>query len=344
MRRTVWAEIAVLILVFATRSHADGEEALVDGIAAQVGSDIVLLSEVLHITKGMETEMRKFGIDDAGIAQVRADALERLIERRLIEQVADRAELIVSDAEVDQSISAIATENGLTLDQLRRSVEAQELSYEAYRERIRGEIQRAKIVGGVIQERVRIEEHEVRELYAKRYAEQPESGEEVHLRHLLIPFGQNTTRELACKEAENARKRVLAGEDFAQVAAELSAVNPERGGDVGWVHRKSLAAWMGEAVDQIGPGQTTEVLPTAFGCNLLYLVNRRQFVPATFEAAQEALYNEIYEQRVEADYIEWMESLRAQTYIERKGFFAEAARLGTPPARENPGAPETARP
>jgi peptidyl-prolyl cis-trans isomerase SurA len=75
------------------------------------------------------------------------------------------------------------------------------------------------------------------------------------------------------------------------------------------------------------PGDISPVIELPFGCNLLQLVQRRSFEPVTFEQAAPALENELYEQKTEAEYTRWIDELRGQVYIERKGTFAEASRL-----------------
>jgi peptidyl-prolyl cis-trans isomerase SurA len=325
MRSIRHAALASLgLLALAAPIH--GEE-FVDGIAAQVGTDIVLASEVERFAGPVEAKMNAAGAPRSEVVKMRAEILERMIERRLIEQAVRRIEIDATEAEVDNAIAAIASETGLTMEQLQRTVEAKGMAYEAYRDQIRGEIQRQKLVSGAIRSRVRVEDEEVLALYDKRYADQPEGGREVRLRHILVPFGQGTdaTETEACAVAEGARARVNGGEEFAEVAADTSAVNAQFGGDVGWVHSDALAAWMAEPVSTLQAGQMSPVLRMPFGCNVLYLVQRRQFEPKTYEEAEPELYQEIFEEKMAEEYTAFLEQLREQTYIERKGIYADAA-------------------
>jgi len=302
---------------------------VVDGIAAQVGSEIVLVSEVTQVAAPAEAELRKKGAGENELSMLRAEILERLIDRALIRQVVRRAELAASDAEVDEAVAAIASENGLSLERLRESVESQGLPFQVYRERIRGEIEQSKVVNGMVASRVRVEEKEVRDLYEKEFANQPSGGEEVHVRHLLVAFGPEkpAERRLACNQVELARSRIRGGEPFESVASEVSEVNPQVGGDIGWIHASSLAGWMTDALQSLAPGETSGVLETDFGCNLLQLVDRRPYEPIDYERAREPLRRQLFNQRMAKEYDEFMETLRKQTYIERKGVFADAARL-----------------
>ena len=66
----------------------------------------------------------------------------------------------------------------------------------------------------------------------------------------------------------------------------------------------------------------------AFGCNLFQVVERRGFERVDYEDVEEQLYVELFNQGLETEYEKWIDDLRGHTYIERKGVFAQAARLG----------------
>jgi peptidyl-prolyl cis-trans isomerase SurA len=326
LRRT----LAALAVILAAAPVARASEELLDGIAAQVGSDVVLVSEVTRVTAPMEDQLRKAGATERDVNMLRADMLERLIERRLVEQVVRRMELTASDAEVDQAVAAIAAENGITLDQLRESLESHGVTWESYREKIRGEIQRSKILNGMVRSKVKVEDAQVRALYEQRYGSQRKGGEEMHLRHLVVTGGEDAPRshEQACEQVGAAQARIQAGEAFAEVAREVSESNPTGGGDIGWVHEQDIAKWMADAVRGLEAGQVSGVVEMPFGCNLFQVVERRSFQPLSYEQAEKQLYAELFNKGLETEYEKWIEEIRGHTYIERKGTFAEAARLG----------------
>jgi len=125
-----------------------------------------------------------------------------------------------------------------------------------------------------------------------------------------------------------AHARFLGGEPFTTVAQEMSDTNRQTGGDVGWVHESDLAPWMEEPIGKLGVGEVSPVIDMPFGCNLFQLVERRGFEAVTFEEAQGQLFNEIYNKRLEVEYEKWIDEIRSHTYIDRKGMFAQATRLG----------------
>ncbi|HSJ98757.1 MAG TPA: SurA N-terminal domain-containing protein [Myxococcota bacterium] len=304
---------------------AAAEGQVVDGIAAQVGTDVVLVSDVTRLSEPIEAKMREAGANDTDLALMRADVLERLIDRKLIALFAKRAEIQVNDLEIDEAVAGIAQENQLTPEQLRASVEGQGLTWDAYRQRLGEEILQQKVVAGMVRSKVRVEDAEVREFYDQRFGDQPTSGEEVHLQHIAVAAqgDKPEAKRAACERVRSGLGRVRAGEDFLAVAREVSEGTP----DLGFVHVSSLAPWMAEAVGGMRPGSVSGVLELPVGCAVLRLVERREVEPVSFEQAQERIRQSLFEQRFEQEFEAFLEKLRKQTYVERKGAFADAARI-----------------
>ncbi len=119
---------------------------------------------------------------------------------------------------------------------------------------------------------------------------------------------------------------MLAGDEFGRVARDVSDLNAATGGDVGWVHVASLADWMRSGVDGLQPGQVSGVLSTPYACSLLQLVDRRVYEPLSFEQAEETLRAELFDLRMQEEYLEFVDKIREQTYVARKGIYANATR------------------
>ena len=317
--------IAAGILLAAGPARA--AEELVDGIVAQVGDEVVLLSEVNDAISDVEQRMRAEGLPESQIAKLRAAGLERMIEQKLIENEVRRMELYASDREVDDAIEMIANDNGLTVSQLEDSVRAGGMSFAEYHDVIKSKIEHEKVVRMSLIPRIQIEEEEMRELYSQRYSDQPAGGTILHLRQLMIPVREGADADTACAEVRAAAERIASGEAFEVVASEVSVISPAKGGDIGWLHVESLAAWMAELVANLEPGSVSEISQQPFGCTLLKLVERRAFERMTFEKAEESLFLELQQTKMEAEFVTWMDRLREHTYIKRRGYFADAATL-----------------
>ncbi|MDJ0850388.1 MAG: peptidylprolyl isomerase [Myxococcota bacterium] len=329
------AALCAAALLLASTPAPRADEILVDGIAAQVGNDVVLVSEVMEMIGPGEQRMRAAGAPEIEIAKLRAEGLETMIEWRLVEKVVRDADLQATDAEVDEMIGMIASENGITVEQLERSVATQAMSLAEYKQQIKRELERRKVINAVVATKVHLEESEVEAAYRERFSNQPEGGSQVHLRQLLVPAGQEVGRSLAdsCNLVKGLRERVVSGASFTELASKYSAAAPQQGGDIGWLHQDSLASWMVAAIGPLEAGDVSQVIELPFGCTIIQLVERKEFEPVSYEQAKPALQAELYEAKIAAEYRTWMEELRSRTYIERRGYFADAASLrntGTP--------------
>lgn len=314
----------------ATPPAASGQPAapsgeLVDGIAAQVGTEVVLVSEVDRIAAPIESKIRQQGATDADIALLRSDVLDKLIERKLIGLLAKRAEIEASDFEVDDAIAGIAKENKLDVAGLKQSVEAQGLDYQAYRRRISEEIVQQKVLTGMVRPRVKVEESQVRKIYDQRYGAMPANGQELHLVHMAAGADDGKPKSVAaaCDKVRRGLARVRAGESFNKVAMEVSQASP----DLGWLPQHNLAPWMQQAADGLQPGQVSGVIELPVGCAVLQLVERREIQALTYDQAKPQLSELLMEQAFQDEYVKFIERLRKQTYVERKGTFGEVSRL-----------------
>jgi peptidyl-prolyl cis-trans isomerase SurA len=305
-------------------------EVLIEGIAAQVGTSIVLVSEVQRLSAPIEARMLKAGAPASEIREMRVVALDRLIEERLIDNVVSRYQMAATDAEINDAIAAKAQENGLTVEKLRQSIASHGLTFEEYRTQIKNLIERQRVLGSIVRSRVDIDEAEIEALYQQQYANQRDSGSEIHLQHLLIGVSAEKMRDqkTACRIAGDIRDEIVTGKlTFSKAAERFSDTNAERGGDLGWVHADELAGWMAPALESLEASQVSGVISMPFGCNLLLVVDRREVQPVSFDQARPAIEQGLFAQKMEQEYQAWIEKMREQIYVKRKGTYAEATRL-----------------
>jgi peptidyl-prolyl cis-trans isomerase SurA len=303
---------------------ARAAERVVEAVAAQVGSEVILLSEVRELSAPIEERMRQAGAPPQEILRIRKESLDRLIESKLIGSVVERMELGADRDEVDAAIAAIAADNRLSLEQLLRSIVDHGLQLEEYRAKIKGEIERSNVVNAMVRSRVQITEEEVEVLYEEQFGGQHAGGDEFHLRHILVspngPHAKSLTA--ACQIVQNARDQIVSGEvDFTEAAQRVSSMNPEQGGELGWMHREDLAAWMAGPIDVLQPGELSHVIQMPFGCNLIEVVDRRVFERIELADAKAQLQNIVFQRKTELEYTRWIDELREHTYIERKAGF-----------------------
>ena len=99
-------------------------------------------------------------------------------------------------------------------------------------------------------------------------AEVPTTADQVHARHILLETAD---------EAEAALARLRDGEDFGELAAELSqdAATREEDGDLGWFPQAQMPPAFGEAAFALQPGELSEIVETDLGYHIIRVDERQ---------------------------------------------------------------------
>lgn len=112
--------------------------------------------------------------------------------------------------------------------------------------------------------------------------------EQVQARHILLQVNDDRSAQEAQSQLEDVKRRVLAGEDFAAIAAEISEDpgSKERGGDLGSFGRGAMVEAFETAAFSTAPGQMTGPVQTDFGYHLIQVLGRTEGGPRPFETVE----------------------------------------------------------
>ncbi len=322
-----------LLCVAASLSAARVARAqLLDGVAAIVDKDVILYSDVqLTARITLERLQQRGPLSQQTVETVFREALQTLIESRLLEQYAKRAKLVAEPEEIERAVESIAVDEGVTPDAIYAAAESQGLSREAYRRELGAQITRMKVMSGAVRQRVSVSDEEVRALYDERYASQ-EPGMRVRARHLLLPWPQTekdgngqpleSTKEL---EKKRMRMREIAGEireraietgDFASLAQQYSRAPSALDGGLTTFRAGEVADEIRAAIFELPPGEITPVIETEHGLNVFQIVNRFDPAEVSYEDVEANLRLELIERKVKPEFVEWIGELKEHRYIE----------------------------
>lgn len=208
------------------------------------------------------------------------DVLERQVLDRiiLIKLQATRARetgIRVSEVEIDGAIGNVASQNGMTIDQLRYSLAQDGFTYNEFRETMREELLLQRLRGRFVQSQVAVSDSEIENLLA---GGQLQRGD-VHLGHILIavPDGADAeTVRVGREKADGVRKLIDEGMEFSAAAIRYSnAPNALEGGDLGWRALTEVPVAFAELVEQMRAGEVTPAVRGPSGFHILKLYERR---------------------------------------------------------------------
>ena len=122
--------------------------------------------------------------------------------------------------------------------------------------------------------------------------------EEIRARHVLvqIPEGAGEAEKAAAlAAAEQVRQRLVDGDDFAEVAAEVSSDPGSRadGGDLGFFPRGRMVAPFEDAAFALEAGQLSEVVETVHGYHVIRLEEKRAASVTPFEEARDEVARDL---------------------------------------------------
>jgi peptidyl-prolyl cis-trans isomerase SurA len=204
--------------------------------------------------------------------------LDRIITERVLLQYAKETGVRVDDLQVERTIQRIAQDNKMSVEDFRKAVEREGMTFAKYRENLRNEIIIARLRDREVESRIAVTDAEIDNLLATLSA-QTGGDMEFRLSHILVVVPEQATPdqiEARRKRAEEALKRVREGAEFSQVAAGFSdAPDALQGGSLGWRPAPRLPTVFVEPVRQLKPGETSGVLRSASGFHIVKLEETR---------------------------------------------------------------------
>ncbi|NOT45949.1 MAG: hypothetical protein HOP14_15215 [Acidobacteria bacterium] len=212
-----------------------------------------------------------------------------------------------NNLEDDERFQAALQQEGMTLADLRRQLE---------RQMIVNQVQQNEVVN-----KIAISEDEAREFYATRQ-QSFTTPASVTLREILIEvpastLGVNVAEDDAARaEADVVRTRLLAGEPFPRLAAEVSdSSSKANGGLIGPLTVDELAPALQTLLRGMNVGDLTGVLRVPRGYQIIKLETRAESKTRTFEEARDDISQAVAEQKRVAELGRYLERLRTQATI-----------------------------
>jgi peptidyl-prolyl cis-trans isomerase SurA len=314
--------IGVWVLVFTATATASAASEVLDRIVAVVNEDIILLSELEERMGPYAQRIRQQGFDLDKERQmlftVRDEMLNRLVDEKLTDQEIKRYDIQVDEAEIDSTIERIKAANTFTDEDLRRFLEQDQMTMEQYRENIKEQVLRTRLVNYQVKSKIVITEEEIRAYYDS-HPEVYGGTLRYHLRNILMrvpEFATDAEKQTIREQMQQIRLRIEAGQSFADLARTYSqspaAVN---GGDIGEFAKETLSPKIQAALDELTPGQATAVVDTDQGFQLFYVeaVDRTEGKP--LESVREEIHQKLFAEVVDKKFLSWLEDLRSRSSI-----------------------------
>ena len=324
----VAAPVAPVVAAPAVAAPAD-DSVVLERVIAVVDNAIVLSSEVDTVVDQLaQAQPIPPGVDEAAVTRQRREQIvDTLIAEKLLDAEVKKLRIDVTKAEVDRIVLATMKENNLTEDTLKIALGRQGMTLDEYKDQLKKQLTKMKIVQIKVKARVNVTDTEVKTAAKqKEKALSSTSGapgqqfSRVRARHILWLAPAGSDPEAAKVKAMAARARLEAGEVFADVAAAESEDpgSKGRGGELGTFGRGEMVPEFERAAFEAPVGKVVGPVRTPFGWHLILVEERVADAPGDPEKALEDLRQSLYEKEVEVQFQQYIEELKRDAFIEKR--------------------------
>jgi len=262
-------------------AHAAAAQKL-DGVAAVVNDDVVLESDVQEqlFLFLQSTSARP---DSSQADTLRHQVLDQLINEKLIAAEAKKMGITVTEAEVERQANAAIEDARKRFggDQgLQEQLQRENMTLDKLRDKYRTELRRSLVVQKTVERQIPkrlVTEAEAEAYFKANPSRFPKLPAELRLSVIQIPVRADSASDARGRAgALAARKRILAGEKFAKVAAEVSEdPNSARaGGDLGFFTRGTMEPALEAAALEHKIGELSPPVRTPYGWHIVETLER----------------------------------------------------------------------
>lgn len=243
--------------------EVEGSKLTKDELETQLQEKIALIKDQIP------TE----GIKDAK-AEMRKGLVDEFIARTLLNRETGRRKIGVTEKEISEVMAEIKSQlpAGVTIDDLLKKNKTDPVKM---REEIGLNIRINKMVMQELGEKGKPSDREITEFYQKN-RDRFKKPESVRARHILVAKAREDNEKVKADKkmkAEAIRKQLIAGADFADLAAKNSDdPNKQNAGDLGFFYRGQMVKPFEDAVFSQKKDEIGSVVETDFGFHIIQVL------------------------------------------------------------------------
>ena len=239
---------------------------ILDRVAVIVDDGVIMESQINSGLENMITRYKDQNIPTPPMESLREQVIESLIVEELQLQLANRAGVRISDAELNDAITRIAANNEMGLEQFIDYIVKDGESYEDFRENVKKQMIVQRIQRGRVGNEIDITEKEFQAFLATDES-LTTLEPELLVKQILVQ---------TLDEADKAIQRIKNGEDFSSVAKDISlSSNAVDGGLMQWRKAADMPDLFSNAIDKKEVGFISQPLESGAGYHILMLFDKR---------------------------------------------------------------------
>ena len=315
------AILAVTIFCSAASWVVAAEPLLITGVDAVVHNSVVTYQEVdLSVAPFVQDLQRRYqGKPEAyqeKLTEILNDNLQQMISQQIILHEYERAGYKIPDSIIDQAVEErIRDKFGNDRAAFTKEMQAQGLTFEKFRQRVREQIIINAMQHNFVFEASIISPHKIEVYYAAHQADY-QLDDRVKLRMIVLNKAVTDDGGQTKRMADEILAKIKAGTPFAEMASAYSqGSQASQGGDLDWAEKKVLRKELADVAFTLKSGECSSILDLSDGYYIL-LVEAQDpaHVKPLKEVRAEIEKNIAIDDRNRLQK-EWVDKLRKKTYV-----------------------------
>ena len=319
-----------------TASVAPMRGEIIEQILVKVNGDIITKTELeqrqvailRQRMQGQQIDPESLKNDETlkkALAEITPQILVNAIDEILLVQRGRELGLKLSDDQFKQVVNNIRKEQGLADEAKFQAALAQEgMTMDELRKSLERQMQIEQVQRQEIGSKLSITEEEARQYYAKHSEEFTDSAS-VTLREIFIEVPADTggvsvaKDDEARKQIEAIRARALKGEDFGKLATEVStSPSKANGGLIGPFSHSDMSPQLLAVVEKMKAGDITPPIRTPKGYQLFKVEVLKAQALQPFDSVRDLIADKVAGARTQVEMRKFLTRLRSQAIIEWK--------------------------
>jgi peptidyl-prolyl cis-trans isomerase SurA len=261
--------VAGCLLALSLPLHAE----MATGVKAIVHDSVITYHEVeVFAAPAIDVARRQFRTDREGlnkkITELLAESLDQLVERQLILHDFQAAGYNFPEAIIEEAVQEKIRERFGDRKTLTKTLQAQGMTYEKFRQQMRDQIIVEALRGKNISSEIVVSPHKI-EKYYNEHTKDYEVEDQVKLRIIVLNKSGETNTD-ARTLADDILVKLKGGASFTEMASVYSQGSQRgQGGDWGWADRSTLRKELADVAFTLKPGEISPVIETKSSCFIM---------------------------------------------------------------------------
>ena len=207
---------------------------------------------------------------------VRADVLDKLIYKSLIEQYAAQSGYNVDQKKIDAFLKNISEKNNTTIEGLQKIIEGDGLKFNKFIDNIRYELLLKQIKNKEISSQINISNFEIDSQLRKNTVLNPDIYNVSHILIQNLSGASESEIEANYQKSMEVYKILLTKKSFEEVAKKYSNdLTAKSGGNIGWKKEQDLPELFNTQIAKISVGEITKPFKSPNGFHILKINEKK---------------------------------------------------------------------